>query len=66
MSRMYRCVDEQEIEPVREEPQQCMKLETIGRAGLMWADPALPQEKVASVTGLSPKELRRLFGAKPC
>ncbi|MGY9050077.1 hypothetical protein P775_11940 [Puniceibacterium antarcticum] len=58
-------VHEEEIEPVEEEPRQPMTLETIGKAGLLWADPALPPEYVVSVTGLSPRELRRLFGAKP-
>jgi hypothetical protein len=66
MSRMYHSVDERKIEPVESGPKECMKLETIGKAGLMGADPDLLQEKVASVMGLSAKELRRVFGGKPC
>ncbi|WP_417725798.1 hypothetical protein [Salipiger sp.] len=65
MNRTNHSAYEQETSPVEEEPRQHMKLETLGKAGLMWADIALPKEEVASLTGLTVGELRRFFGAKP-
>lgn len=65
MNQFNHSAYEQEIGSVEEEPRQRLSLETIGKAGLMWADPTLSKEKVAAATEVSTRELRRLFGKKP-
>ena len=55
---------EQEIGSVEEEPRQRTRLETLGKAGLLWADPLVPKKQVIAETGLDARELRRLFGRR--
>lgn len=65
MNSVNRVTTDTEQTQQDEKVRQPIDIATIGRAGLLWADPSLPQSKVAKVTGLTPRELRRLFGSKP-
>ncbi|WP_226561879.1 hypothetical protein [Salipiger thiooxidans] len=65
MNQFNHSAYEQEIGSAEEEPRQRLKLEIIGKAALMWADPTVPKKQVVVETGLRAGELRRLFGRKP-
>lgn len=65
MNQFNHSAYEQEIGSVEEEPRQRTRLETIGKAGLLWADPSVPKKQVIAETGFDARELRRLFGRKP-
>lgn len=65
MNQFNHSAYEPEIGSVEEEPRQRTRLETIGKAALLWADPSVPKGEVVMETGMHASELRRLFGRKP-
>jgi len=64
MNQFNHSTHQQEIGSVEEEPRQRLRLESIGRAAIMWADPSVPKREVVAMTGLEARELRRLFGRR--
>ena len=64
MNQFNHSTHQQEIGSVEEEPRQRTRLETLGKAGLLWADPLVPKKQVIAETGLDARELRRLFGRR--
>lgn len=64
MNQFNHSAYEQEIGSVEEEPRQRTRLETLGKAGVLWADPSVPKKQVIAETGLDARELRRLFGRR--
>ena len=64
MNQFNHSTYQQEVGSVEEEPRQRLRLECIGRAAIMWADPSVSKREVVAVTGLEARELRRLFGRR--